>query len=369
MTAPDATAPLTARDMTPARIVETFSPAWFAAVMGTAVVPLAIGFAEGTWVRPVAGVFTLLAMAMFALALGPWTLRWFRYPRAVARDLEHPIAASFLPTMPIAMHVIALDLLRYPDLLLPRDAALNLALWLWAAGSLGIYVLGYVVLLRVYRHAEIGVQHANFGWFIPPVSKLLIPVAGFELAGHFPGAFDLIAGLSLASLGVGFFLYVFVGAAVYHRYKFAPLPPGRLAATFFIGMAPPAILAVGLGKLSHLVAHHGLLDLSPALVGPLVKLLVVGHWGFAAWWFVMGLVLIGHYVRGGDLPFAMSWWAFIFPSGALAVASGLAWQLSGWGWLGWVYWGVLVWLVGIWVVVFWRTVAGVVSRGIFVPVH
>jgi len=363
------TATLSAADMTPGKIVETFSPAWFAAVMGTAVVPLAIAFTGQPWVRPVAGVFTLLAMALFLAAIGPWTARWFRFPRAVQRDLEHPVAASFLPTMPIALHVIALDLLKYPDLLFPPAVSLNLALWLWAAGTLGIYVLGWVVLLRVYRHAQIEVKHANFGWFIPPVSKLLIPVAGLELAGHFPGAFDLVAGLSLASLGVGCFLFVFVGSAVYHRYKFAPLPPGRLAATFFIGMAPTAIIAVVLAKLAHLVAHHGLLGLDPAWFGPLVRLLVVINWGFAAWWFAMGLILMVHYLRAGDLPFAMSWWAFTFPSGALAVASGLAWQQSGWAWVGGVYWAVVLWLLFIWTVVAAHTTAGVVSRKIFVPAH
>ncbi len=362
-------ATLTARDMNPGRIVETFSPAWFAAVMGTAVVPLAIAFTGGAWVRPVAGLFIVLALALFLLSIGPWSIRWFRFPRAVHHDLEHPVAASFLPTMPIALHVLALDFLRYPDLLLPEAVSRTLALVLWTLGTIGIYVLGWVVLLRVYRHAQIEVKHANFGWFIPPVSKLVIPVAGLELAGLFPAAQDLLVGVSLASLGVGFFLFVFVGSAVYHRYKFAPLPPGRLAATFFIGMAPTAIIAIGLAKLLHLVQHQPVLDLTPALLAPLVKLLVVASWGFAAWWFIMGMILMVHYLRAGDLPFAMSWWAFTFPSGAFAVATGLAWQMSGWAWLGGFYWLVLVWLLGIWTVVFLRTVAGMVSRKIFVPAH
>jgi C4-dicarboxylate transporter/malic acid transport protein len=360
---------LTPADMTPARIVETFSPAWFAAVMGTAVVPLAISFTGAAWVRPVAAVFTVLAALVFVVAIVPWTLRWFRYHDAVRRDLEHPVAASFVPTMPIAMHVLALDLIKYPDLLLTPAVAHSLALWLWIVGTVGIYVLGWVVLLRVYRHQQIEVKHANFGWFIPPVSKLLIPVAGLELAGLFPGGADLLAGISLASLGVGFFLFVFVGSAVYHRYKFAPLPPGRLAATFFIGMAPTAIIAVDLVKLLMLVKHHGLLGLDPAMLGPLVKLLVVANWGFAAWWFIMGLILVGHYVRAREMPFAMSWWAFTFPSGALGVASGLAWTLSGWAWLGVFYQVVVVWLLAIWLVVFVRTAQGVASRRIFIPAH
>ena len=77
---PAAPASLTPRDMTFARITEFFSPAWFASVMGTAAVPLAISFIDAGWVRPTAGVFTGLAMLMFAAAIGPWTARLFRYP-------------------------------------------------------------------------------------------------------------------------------------------------------------------------------------------------------------------------------------------------------------------------------------------------
>ena len=119
-------------------------------------------------------------------------------------------------------------------------------------GAAGIYGMGFVILLGIFRNRGIQLQHANFGWFIPPVSKLIIPVAGFELAAVFPQHLELTFGLSMISLGVGFFLFLFVGAAVYHRYVYHDLPMSRLAATFFIGMAPTAIIAVILFKMLHL---------------------------------------------------------------------------------------------------------------------
>ncbi len=84
--------------------------------MGTAVVPLAISFLAGPWVRGVAAAFTVVSVLMFIAILVPWTLRFFMFPAAVRADLHHPIAASFFPTMPIAIVVIALDLLKYPDM-------------------------------------------------------------------------------------------------------------------------------------------------------------------------------------------------------------------------------------------------------------
>ena len=96
--------------------VRHFNPAWFAAVMGTAVVPLAVSFFDASWVEYVAAVFVLLSVILFVVILVPWTLRFFRFPEEVRHDLHHPIAASFFPTMPIAVVVIALDLLKYPEL-------------------------------------------------------------------------------------------------------------------------------------------------------------------------------------------------------------------------------------------------------------
>ncbi|OIP92486.1 MAG: hypothetical protein AUK26_04625 [Syntrophaceae bacterium CG2_30_58_14] len=75
-------------------------------------------------------------------------------------------------------------------------------------------------MLRVFSHKGITPAHANFGWFIPPVSQLIIPAAGLELAELYPQAVELTFGLSMISFGVGFFLFLFVGAVVYHRYVY-----------------------------------------------------------------------------------------------------------------------------------------------------
>jgi C4-dicarboxylate transporter/malic acid transport protein len=360
---------LTPRDMTPALITRHFSPAWFAAVMGTAVLPLALSFTGADWLRPAAAFFTGLAALVFVVALAPWSLRFFLYRDEVRRDFNHPVAASFLPTMPIAMLVIALDLLKFPDLFMAPEASRAVALALFTVGSAGIWVMGFAVILRIFRHEGILLAHANFGWFIPPVSKLLVPVAGFELAGLFPQHADLLVGFSLASLGAGFFLYLFVGSAVMHRYIFAKLPPERLASTFFIGIAPTAIIAVALFKLMHLAGHHEVLGLKSEFLAPLVRLAMLMLWGLAAWWFIKGIVLVVHYARRRALPFALSWWAFTFPTGALAVCSGVTFAATKYAFVGLFYNLVTFFLLLVWLVVFVLTVRGVASRKLFVPAH
>jgi C4-dicarboxylate transporter/malic acid transport protein len=349
--------------------IEHFNPAWFAAVMGTAVVPLAISFLTGLWVRGVAATFVVISVLMFIAILIPWTLRFFMFPDAVRDDLHHPIAASFFPTMPIAIIIIALDLLKYPDMFFSTSTSQDIAFWMWVAGSIGIYLAAFIVLPRIYRSDAIELSHANFGWFIPPVAKLLIPVAGFELAAIFTARFELTFGLSIVSLGIGFFLFLFVGSLVYHRYVLESLPANKFAATSFIAIAPMAIITVALFKMMHLFDAGTPIDIDAHAIEAISTLGILAAWGFAAWSFVMAVIIVISYVRHLELPYALSWWAYTFPLGSLAVATGVAWKVSDFESIRWFYIAVLVALFVAWIVVAVRTVRAMWSGKVFESPH
>ncbi len=354
---------------TPATITEHFSPAWFAAIMGTAVIPLAISFIDAAWVTPLATFFILLSLVLFILFMIPWTIKFFAYPANIRKDLNHPIAGNFFPTMPITLILFALNLKKYPTLFFSQEMSLQLGYYLWLIGTTGIYIMGFIILIHIFRHQEIKLQHANFGWYIPPVSKLLIPVSGYELAAHFPDRAEFIIAVSTASFGIGLFLFIFVGAAVYHRYIYHELPMSRFAATFFIGIAPPAIIAVILFKIIHLFSHHSYMDLDPTVIVTLCNFGIMMTWGFAAWWHIMAVIVTVYYLTRIELPYALSWWAFTFPSGALAVASGIAWQVSGFAIMEIFYYYSVIFLLMVWGLVLVRTIKGVLSGKIFAPTH
>jgi len=352
-----------------AQIAKHFNPAWFAAVMGTAVIPLVLSFLNFPGRTFLASFFFIAAIALFLIALVPWTARFFLFPADVRRDLRHPVAAHFFPTMPIALVILALDLLKYPDLFLSAETSRALAFWLWLAGSLGIHIFALPILIRVFSHKEITPAHANFGWFIPPVSKMIIPVAGLELTELYPQALELTFGLSLVSFGIGFFLFLFVGAAVYHRYIYHELPMSRLAPTFFIGMVPTAIMAAIFFKMIHLFENQVVLGIDPQIFTPLAKIAILMCWGFSAWWFVVACIMIAYYLRYVELPYALSWWAFTFPSGALCLASAAAWQVSGFVSIYAFLLLATCFLLAVWLIVLIRTIRGIVSGKLFLPVH
>ncbi len=354
---------------TPSAITEHFNPAWFAAIMGTAVIPLAISFLEYSWVKPLSMASIIFSAVVFLLFLFPWTGKFFLYPASIRKDLNHPIAANFFPTMPISLILFSLNLMKFPTMFFSKEISLQLAWNFWVAGTIGIYIFGFIILTHIFRHKEIKVTHANFGWYIPPVSKLLIPIAGYELAGHFPNHAELAITVSTLSFGVGFFLFIFVGSAVYHRYIYHELPMNKFAATFFIGIAPTAIISVVLFKLMHLFSHHQLMGLDAAVVVTICKFAILFTWGFAAWWFVMAMIITLYYITKLELPYALSWWAFTFPSGALCVSSGVAWKATQFSIIYNFYQLAVVFLLLVWIIVFIHTLKGVISGRIFAPTH
>ncbi|MDX2508641.1 MAG: hypothetical protein QNK28_03730 [Desulfobacterales bacterium] len=350
-------------------ITQHFNPAWFASIMGTAVIPLALSFIESSWVRPVSMALIVLSVILFILFLLPWTIRFFLYPAAVKKDLNHPVATNFFPTMPICLILFSLNLIKFPTMFFNQELSLKLAYYLWLAGSFGIYLMGFIILTHIFKHQEIKLPHANFGWYIPPVSKLIIPIAGFELAEKLADKAEFAITISMISFGVGFFLFLFVGAAVYHRYIYHELPMSRFAATFFIGIAPTAIISIILFKMIHLFQHQSYLGIESAAFISLAKIGILMTWGFAAWWFIMALIITIYYLKALELPYALSWWAFTFPSGALCVSSGVAWKISNFGMIQSFYYLTVTFLLLVWLLVLLRTAKGVLSGKIFAPTH
>jgi tellurite resistance protein TehA-like permease len=180
---------------------------------------------------------------------------------------------------------------------------------------------------------------------------------------------ELTFGLSMVSFGVGFFLFLFVGAAVYHRYIYHELPMSRLAPTFFIGMVPTAIIAAILFRMMHLLEHQQVLGIQVQFFSPFAKIAILVCWGFSAWWFVMACIMIRHYLKNIDVPFALTWWAFTFPSGALCIASAVAWKVTGFASIFYFFILATVFMLVIWLVVFIRTAKGLASGKIFLPAH
>ena len=257
----------------------------FAVVMGLGGLGLAWRSASDVFAVPtyIGEAVLLVAAVVFVTVSALYAAKASRFPVAVAAEFRHPVAVNFFPTITISLLILAAAALPHSR---------PLAATLWMAGAVGHLALALAILNRwVTRNVEI--QHASPAWFIPIVGTILVPIAGVPL-GH--------ADVSWFFFSVGLVFWLVLFPVVLNRIIFHDQIPRQFLPTLFILIAPPAI-----GCTAYLQLNGGDVD------------------GLARTLFAVALflaMLLATMARLFlSLPFAVGWWAFTFPSAALAGAA------------------------------------------------
>lgn len=232
------------------------------------------GWPGETLLAGAAACFMLLALAYLAKAA--------RFGAAVATEFQHPVAVNFFPAISISLMLLAGGVLPYERVL---------ADGVWLAGAVLQLVLAVIIMARwIARNFEI--HHANPAWFIPVVGNIVAPIVGVRLG--YPE-------LSWFFFAVGLTFWLVLFPIVVNRIVFHDQLPAQFVPTLFILMAPPAV-----GFLAYVELNGGHLD-------GVARVLLFG----AVFIALLLMALVRLFLA---VPFAVSWWAYTFPSAALALA-------------------------------------------------
>ncbi len=294
------------------RFIQPMAPGWFASVMGTAVTSLAFSLlsarhADVVFLRLLADVFHWTAIALMIGLTVPALLRIAIYPKAVVQTLKHPIESSFYATFPIAMLVMS-------GQWYVRGLPYETVAALWWTGIALTFVTSYVVLFNLFTTERLKLGMVTPAHFIPAVGLGVIPVAGAALAAGAEGAMrEAYFAVNMFGFGASIFMYVGLLAVSMARQLLGPAIDGKMTPTLMVHLAPLAILPL---SLLSLLSTNG--DESAIRYGTLVACIFLGA---AFWWLILASALIVRNIVRRSLPFALSWWAFVFPIGALTVLS------------------------------------------------
>ena len=264
-----------------------FPVALFSSVMGIGGASLAWRRAARVWDLPEwpSLLFLALATAAFAVVGTFYVVKWVRHSSAARAELRHPVRLAFVPTITIAILVLA----TASATVAPGPA--TVLWWLGAVGHLGATVL---VLSAWFGRADVLAGHVTPAWFIPVVGNVVTPLAAPAVGSVELGWF---------SFGVGLVFWVALLPLLMQRVLTHEQPlPEKLLPTLAIFIAPPA------------VAMLAWESLTGASADPVSRILYA-----AAMFFV--ILVVAQVGRLHRIPFAAPYWAYTFPLAAATVAA------------------------------------------------
>lgn len=329
----------------------TPTPNWFASVMGTGIVAVALtglphavpaltAVATGAW---------LLAAVLLVVLL----VAFVAHPRS---HLDDPVLAHFLGAPAMALLTVGAGTLLLGGPLLGDALALRVDAVLWTLGTLlGVATAVVVPVAAITRH-DLRDDSPSGGWLVPVVPPMVSAATGALLVPHAPAGEPRETLLLLC--------YALFGASLVAGMAMLVLLWGRLLRH---GPGDPAgvpTVWIGLGVLGQSVtAAHHLGAVAPGAVpapydralGVAALLYGVPVWGFAMLWLGLCAGLTVHVVRRG-MPFAPSWWSFTFPLGTVVTGTSALAATTGLVVLVVLAWTLAAALVGAWTLVAVRTV-------------
>ena len=291
--------------------VSGLSPAYFAMVMATGIVSVALRL-EG---------FPSAAMGLFRLNIVFYVTHWALYiarlsvaPGRFLADLkDHNRAPGFFTA------VAGTCVLGNQCVLIAGETRAATALWV--LGTALWFILLYTVFtcLTIKPEKPPLEEGLNGGWLLPVVATQSVSVLGGLLAGHVAGHQEEVLFFSLVMWLGGGMLYVWIIALIFYRYTFFTLAPRDLTPPYWINMGAMAISTLAGAGLVAGAPHSALLrDLVPFLKG-----LTLLFWATATFWIPMLLILGGwrHVYMRFPLRYDPAYWGAVFPLGMYTVCT------------------------------------------------
>lgn len=288
-----------------AEALANLNPAYFALVMSTGIVSIALHYQKFLWA----------AAALFALNIAAYGLLWVLYlarllffPRRCARDFrDHTLGMGFFTA------AAASGVLGSQTLLLTGRVSAAAALWgvtlaLWLFLIYGLFA--GLITKEIKPTIDKGI---NGGWLLAIVATQAVTVLTTGIAPFFSFYRESMLFLALITWLFGGMLYIWVISLIFYRYLFFHFSPQDLTPPYWINMGAVAITTLGgTGLIANADHWPFLSELLPFLKG-----FTFFFWATATWWIPMLVILAvwRHGVRRLPLRYSPLFWGAVFPLG------------------------------------------------------
>lgn len=298
---------------------ENLHPAYFALVMATGIVAIAVN----------ALISPVIAKGMFWLNVGLYAALWlltitrvilFRQ-RFLSDLFSHQLGPGFF-TIAAASGVVGSGLVLIMG-------HYSLAIILWVATSLLWLGLTYSIFvgLIIKENKPTIAEGINGGWLTAIVATQSVASLTALLVSRFGLYQEEMLFFSLAVWLFGGMLYIWIISLIFYRYTFFKFVPQDLSPPYWINMGAVAITTMA-GAI--LISRA---EVSPFLSGllPFLKGFTLFFWATSTWWIPM-LVILGiwrHIYRKLPVEYSPLYWGAVFPLGMYTICTYLLSQANG----------------------------------------
>ncbi|KAH9877945.1 hypothetical protein J1614_003162 [Plenodomus biglobosus] len=311
------------------RVVQNFTPSWFAITMGTGIVAVLLhtlcdvypNHAEA--LRLLSIIFFVLNVCVFLAILVVSLLRYTLYPATWTLMLRHPVQSLFLGTVPMGFATI---INMFVAICVPAWGGstpyIAWAMW-WVDVVVSVACCLWLPFQMMTKHQN---KHETMtaAWLLPIVACIVAAASGGVVASILPNPNHALITIltSYVLWGMGIPLAFVVMAMYFHRLAIYKLPPQEVIVSVFLPLGPMgqggyAVMQLGT-QAAKVFPVTGTLD---PIAGEV--LYVVGWaaatvlWGFGLVWLFFAVASIAR----SKFPFNMGWWGFTFPIGVFTMST------------------------------------------------
>jgi C4-dicarboxylate transporter/malic acid transport protein len=343
-------------------IIRNFSPAWYAAVMGTG------GFANllyllssrFAFIKPISVALFFLNIFLFLILIVPWILRWFFHFDKLIFDLKHPIMSNFFVTMPVGGLILGTNFFIIGKEYFNISFIIIVSLILWIYNVLFSLIFGVFVTYNMMATENIGPELTNYSWYITPVASVIVPLLGnLLIKSYIEKNLELAKFINFIDMifyGIGMMLFIILSSIILNRFINHKMPHSSTAPTFWILLGPIGVGTISLMGIADISKQLRLINSTDTLY-----LLSIFLWGFGLWAFIITLVITIKYIKQNLIPFSLSWWAFIFPLSAYALATFNVYSYLKMQPIFWYLVLLIILLAFMWIITFIKSIIGTIS--------
>ncbi|MBN1626113.1 MAG: hypothetical protein JW944_06265 [Deltaproteobacteria bacterium] len=346
--------------------LKNFTPIWFAAVLGFGGIALATLLVSRvfnfTQLNPLAVFLVYFNLALLLYLFIIWLLKLILYPNVLIGELRHPVIAGFHSLMPAAIIMVSIvssnigsrfSLWHYKDI----------SIILWGVGAGFEFILLTLTIYFLIINEKMQINFLNGGWLVPPVAALLTTVAGLNIIAFISNdnIGQGILWINYFFFGMGVFVFLLMSISIFYKIFFSePMDP-KVFPSLWIILVPFSLISLSLSLfVSSTGKYLPLIEDTLKGISLLINPMLIG---IGIWLLILLIILSYYYLKIIKLPYGVGWWAFIFPTASVSIASLNQAAILNQPFFGYFGLAIYIFLLVIAVIVILRTLKGFTVKG------